>query len=175
MKKLFVCAVLCMCLVSLPAHSSSKRKDKSTKDTIWSDQNFAGLKLRSIGPAFMSGRIADIAVHPKNNSIWYVAVGSGGVWKTENAGTTWKPIFDKQSSYSTGCVTIDSNDPNVIWVGSGENVGGRHVGFGDGVYRSEDAGASWKNMGLKKSEHISKIIVHPHNSNIIWVAAQGPL
>lgn len=136
---------------------------------------FKGLEFRSLGPALTSGRIADIAIHPKNESVWYVAVGSGGVWKTVNAGTTWTPIFDKQSSYSIGCVTIDPNNPSTIWVGTGENVGGRHVGFGDGIYVSHDEGKTWKNMGLKASEHLSKIIVHPENSDVIWVAAQGPL
>jgi len=141
--------------------------------------NIGGLlsdvSLRNIGPAFMSGRIADIAIHPTNHHIWYVAVGSGGVWKTTNSGTTWKPIFDQQKSFSIGCVSIDPNNPHRIWVGTGENVGGRHAGFGDGIYRSDDDGKTWQNMGLKKSEHISKIIVHPTNSKIVWVAAQGPL
>ena len=123
----------------------------------------------------MSGRIADIAIDPTNENVWYVAVGSSGVWKTTNAGTTFKPIFDDQSVYSTGCVTIDPNNPYHIWVGTGENVGGRHAGFGDGIYRSTDGGASWTNMGLKDSEHISKIIVHPDNSDVIMVASQGPL
>ncbi len=155
--------------------SNGFSEDKKIKSSVLSDATFAGLKMRSIGPAFMSGRIADIAINPDDPSQWYVAVGSGGVWKTNNAGTTWQPIFDKQASYSIGCITIDPSDANIIWVGSGENVGGRHVGYGDGVYRSIDGGASWKNMGLKKSEHISKIIVHPENSNTVWVAAQGPL
>jgi len=140
-----------------------------------SDSTFAGLKLRNIGPAFMSGRIADIAIQPDDYSQWYVAVGSGGVWKTNNAGITWEPIFDSQSSYSIGCVTIDPNNPYVIWVGTGENVGGRHVGYGDGIYRSTDGGEIWKNMGLKESHHISKIIVHPEDSNVLWAAAHGPL
>lgn len=143
--------------------------------TPWTDDNFSGLKLRSIGPAFMSGRIADIAIHPQDDNVWYVAVGSGGVWKTKNAGVTWAPIFDDQGAYSIGCITIDPNNPHTIWVGTGENVGGRHIGFGDGVYKSTDGGASWKNMGLKMSEHISKIVVHPENSDVIWVASQGPL
>ncbi|MGC9374376.1 MAG: VPS10 domain-containing protein [Bacteroidales bacterium] len=142
---------------------------------LFTESTFSGLKLRNIGPAFMSGRIADIAIHPENNNIWYVAVGSGGVWKTNNSGTTWEPVFDNQHSYSIGCVTIDENNPHIIWVGTGENVGGRHIGYGDGVYRSEDGGKSWKNTGLKASHHISKIIIHPENSNIVWVAAQGPL
>ncbi len=136
---------------------------------------FSGLKMRNVGPAFTSGRISDIAFHPENPNIWYVAVGSGGVWKTQNAGITWTPIFDDQPSYSIGCVAIDPSNPHTVWVGTGENVGGRHVGFGDGIYRSLDNGLSWKNMGLKTSEHISKIVIHPHNSDVIWVAVQGPL
>ncbi|TCI84809.1 WD40/YVTN/BNR-like repeat-containing protein [Tenacibaculum sp. M341] len=138
-------------------------------------KTFSGLPFRNIGPAFTSGRIADIAIHPENKNVWYVAVGSGGVWKTTNSGTTWKPLFDRQKSYSIGAITIDPNNPHTIWVGTGENVGGRHVAFGDGIYVSHDDGASWKNMGLTKSEHLSKIIVHPKDSNIIWAVSQGPL
>lgn len=136
---------------------------------------FSGLELRNIGPAFTSGRIADIAIHPDNENVWYVAVGSGGVWKTANSGTTWKPIFDGQSSYSIGSIAIDPGNPHTIWVGTGENVGGRHVAFGDGIYVSHDDGGSWTNMGLKDSEHLSTIIVHPEDSNTVWVASQGPL
>jgi photosystem II stability/assembly factor-like uncharacterized protein len=136
---------------------------------------FDGLKLRAIGPALMSGRIADIAIDPADPATWYVAVGSGGVWKTVNAGTTWAPLFDKEASYSIGCVTIDPSNPHVVWVGTGENVGGRHVGFGDGVYRSRDGGASFENLGLRDSQHISKIVVHPGKPDVVWVAAQGPL
>ncbi|MAY82737.1 MAG: glycosyl hydrolase [Flavobacteriales bacterium] len=140
-----------------------------------SDTSLSGLKFRSIGPAFMSGRIADIAIHPENDNTWYIAVGSGGVWRTLNSGVTWEPLFDDQKVYSTGCVTIDPNQPTTIWVGTGENVGGRHISWGDGIYKSTDGGKSWKNMGLTKSERISKIIVHPENSNIVFVAVQGPL
>lgn len=136
---------------------------------------FSNLKFRSIGPAFMSGRIADIAIDPASESTWYVAVGSGGLWKTTNHGTTWEPIFDKYASYSTGAVTIDPQNSDRIWLGTGENVGGRHVGYGDGIYLTVNGGESWKNMGLPKSEHISKIAVHPNNSDIVWVAVQGPL
>ncbi len=136
---------------------------------------FGGLKFRNIGPAMTSGRIADIAIHPENENVWYVAVGSGGVWKTKNSGTTWKAIFENQKVYSTGCITIDPNNPSTIWLGTGENVGGRHAGFGDGIYVSHNDGKSWKNMGLENSEHLSKIIVHPDNSDVLWVASQGPL
>jgi len=124
------------------------------------DKTFNGLSFRNIGPAFTSGRIADIAIHPNNENVWYIAVGSGGVWKTSNSGTTWKPIFDNEKSYSIGAITIDPNNPHTIWVGTGENVGGRHVAFGDGIYVSHDDGATWKNMGLKDSEHLSKIIIY---------------
>ncbi|SME94968.1 BNR-Asp box repeat-containing protein [Pseudobacteriovorax antillogorgiicola] len=133
------------------------------------------LELRELGPAFMSGRISDIAIHPKQPHTWYIGVGSGGVWKTNNAGVQWQPIFDEQSVYSIGALAIDPNAPETIWVGTGENVGGRHVSFGDGVYRSLNGGKDWQNMGLKNSEHISKIIVHPKDSKTLWVAAQGPL
>lgn len=141
----------------------------------FNEKTFEGLAMRSIGPAFMSGRIADIAIHPDNRSHWYVGVGSGGVWKTVNAGTTWQPVFDSEGSYSIGCVTIDPNRPDTVWVGTGENVSGRHVGYGDGVYRSLDAGKSWTRMGLEDSEHIGMIRVDPRDSSVVYVAAQGPL
>jgi photosystem II stability/assembly factor-like uncharacterized protein len=138
-------------------------------------ETFSGLALRGIGPAMVSGRITDLAVHPTNKSIWYVAAAVGGLWKTNNAGTTWAPIFDDQGSFSLGCVTLDPNNPLVVWVGSGENNSQRSVAYGDGVYRSLDGGTTWTNMGLKHSEHISKIVVDPRDSNVVWVAAQGPL
>lgn len=140
-----------------------------------SAETFAGLELRSIGPALMSGRVADLAVHPGDQSTWYVAVGSGGLWKTTNAGTTWEPIFDDQGSYSIGCVTLDPRNPETVWVGTGENVGGRHVGYGDGVYRSRDGGQSWEHLGLADTQHIGMIVVDPRDSETVYVAAEGPL
>ncbi len=153
--------------------SSAKETDKP-KDPMASE-TFSGLKLRSIGPALTSGRISSITVDPTDKSTWYIAAASGGVWKTTNAGTTWSPVFENEGSYSIGCVTLDPNNPLVVWVGSGENNSQRSVSYGDGVYRSEDGGKSWKNMGLKNSEHIARIIVDPRNSNVVYVAAQGPL
>ncbi|MGB6641825.1 MAG: glycosyl hydrolase, partial [Thermoanaerobaculia bacterium] len=135
----------------------------------------SGLELRGIGPALMGGRIADIAVSPGDSSTWYLAVGSGGVWKTENAGITWRPIFDDQPSYSVGSVTLDPSNNDVVWVGTGENVSGRHVGWGDGVYKSLDGGGTWERMGLETSEHIGKIVVDPRDGNVVYVAAEGPL
>ena len=134
-----------------------------------------GLKLRGIGPALMGGRIADIAVHPVRRSTWYVVVGSGGLWKTDNGGATWKPIFDEYPSYSLGTVTLDPSSPEVVWLGTGENVSGRHVGWGDGVYRSRDGGASWEQVGLAGSQHIGKILVDPRDGDTVLVAAEGPL
>jgi len=165
---LFLVSVFCLLVSTLPAQEKAS-------NSPFADIDFSAMKLRNIGPAFTSGRIADVAIHPEDENVWYVAVGSGGVWKTDNAGVTWTPIFDEQPSYSIGCVSIDPNDPSIIWVGTGENVGGRHVGFGDGLYKSNDSGKTWNNVGLKTSEHISEVIVHPDNSNVVFVAAQGPL
>ncbi|MDQ7087846.1 MAG: glycosyl hydrolase [Acidobacteriota bacterium] len=168
---LFVLTLFCLLFPGHAPSIASAKKDESRLDA----STFEGLELRAIGPALMSGRIADIAIHPERQSTWYVAVGSGGVWKTTNRGTTWTPVFDGQTAYSIGCVTIDPNDPDVIYVGTGENVGGRHVGWGDGVYRSRDGGESWEKLGLEKTEHISRIIVDPRDSRMLYVAAQGPL
>ncbi|MEO7013255.1 MAG: hypothetical protein ABI127_03030 [Dokdonella sp.] len=157
-----------------PALLAAETEKKNDKGPMKAD-TFSGLEMRGIGPAMVSGRIADLAVNTKDKSTWYVAAASGGLWKTINAGTTWKPIFDDQGSYSLGCVTIDPNNPLVIWLGSGENNSQRSVSYGDGVYRSLDGGTTWQNMGLKQSEHISQIVVDPRDSNVVWVAAQGPL
>ncbi|MBT8299905.1 MAG: glycosyl hydrolase [Maribacter sp.] len=170
MKKCTLLALsLFLVLGSIKGFAQEKTK------SIWDEKTFEGLKFRSVGPAFMSGRLSDIAIDPMNENIWYAAVSSGGLWKTVNAGTTWKPLTDKESFYATGCVTIDPNNSGVIWLGTGENNGGRHIGVGHGVFKSTDGGDSWKNMGLKKSEHISKIIVHPDDSDVVWLASQGPL
>lgn len=136
---------------------------------------FGALSARCIGPALFSGRVADIAVNPRDPSEFYIAVASGGMWKTVNAGVTFSPIMDSSGSYSFGCVTIDPNDPNVVWVGSGENNSQRSVGFGDGVYVSRDAGKNFTNVGLKESEHIGRIVVDPRDSRVVYAAAHGPL
>lgn len=163
----FTIVVLAAALALLPAADAAAQKMNAG--------TFSGLKMRSIGPALMSGRISDIAIDPVKPNTWYVAVGSGNIFKTINAGTTWTPIFDNYGSYSIGCITIDPHNRHKIWVGSGEAVGGRHVGYGDGVYLSLDGGKSFKNVGLKKTEHIAKILVDPKDPNVVYVAAQGPL
>lgn len=173
-KAIILTAVLLLVPVWISAVGQEEGEEKAEKTKL-NPGTFTGLAFRCIGPALMSGRISDIAVDPTDQSVWYVAVGSGNVWKTENAGTTWTPVFDNYGSYSIGCIAVDSNSPNIVWLGTGENVGGRHVGYGDGVYKSLDAGKTWTNVGLKNSEHIAKILVDPRDSNVVYVAVQGPL
>ncbi len=154
---------------------AQKKSPAPTDNNNFTSETFSSLRFRSIGPAVTSGRISDFAVNPNNQSEYYVASSSGGVWKTTNAGITYSPIFDGQGSYSIGCVSLAPSNPNIVWVGSGENNNQRSVAYGDGVYKSEDGGKTWKNMGLKSSEHISEIVIHPTDPNIIYVAAYGPL
>ncbi|MFQ5766580.1 MAG: WD40/YVTN/BNR-like repeat-containing protein, partial [Acidobacteriota bacterium] len=170
-----LCLALFLPIMALDPALARKKPGPVEVPKILDASIYAGLKLRGIGPALMSGRIADMAIHPIRRSTWYVAVGSGGVWKTTNAGTTWTPLFDGEASYSIGCVTLDPSHPEVVWVGTGENVSGRHVGFGDGVYKSLDGGKTWIHAGMEKTEHISRILVDPRNSQVVYVAAEGPL
>ncbi len=164
-----------LCAASKPAKESADQPAKKADTGPMQSATFAGLKMRSIGPAMISGRISDLAVNPRDKATWYIAVASGGLWKTVNAGASWNPVFDHEGSYSIGCVTIDPNNPLVVWVGTGENNSQRSVSYGDGVYKSIDGGTTWTNMGLKHSEHVSMIAVDPRDSNVVWVAAQGPL
>jgi len=152
----------------------AKEETKPTQATA-SETVSKGLKFRNIGPSTASGRILDIAVNPQNQDEFYIATAGGGVWKTSNHGTSFQPIFDGQKSFSIGCITIDPTNTNTVWVGSGENNSQRAVSYGDGIYKSQDGGKTWKNMGLKTSEHIGKIYVDSKNPNTVIVACQGPL
>jgi photosystem II stability/assembly factor-like uncharacterized protein len=152
-----------------PPHMDEEKMGGMTADT------FSGLKFRSIGPGVASGRVMSIAVNPKNKFEYYVGVASGGVWKTVNDGTTWTPVFDGEGSYSIGWVALDPNDASVVWVGSGESNSQRSVSYGDGIYRSQDGGKDWENLGLKKSEHIGRVVIDPRDSKVVYVAAEGPL
>jgi photosystem II stability/assembly factor-like uncharacterized protein len=138
-------------------------------------KTFADLKVRSIGPAFISGRVSQIAVFPDDSNHYLAAIASGNIFETRNDGTTWTPVFDSQGSYSIGAIAIDAKNPSIVWVGTGENNDQRSVAYGDGVYKSEDGGHTWTNVGLKRTEHIARIVVDPRDSNVVYVAAPGPL
>ena len=140
-----------------------------------STPTFAGLRFRSIGPAVTSGRVIAFAVDPNDRARYFIAVASGGVWKTVNAGTTWTPVFDNYGSYSIGAIALDPKDTSVVWVGTGERNSQRSVGYGDGVYKSEDGGRSFRKVGLEKSEHVGRIAIDPRDGKVVYVAAQGPL
>jgi photosystem II stability/assembly factor-like uncharacterized protein len=153
-------------IVAMAASSDTKEHDSSI---------YNQLKLRNIGPAVTGGRISDFAFNAKNPAQYFVATASGGLWKTDNAGVTWKAIADSMPSYSYGDVTMDPNNSSVIWAGTGENNSQRSVAYGDGVYKSVDGGNSWNNVGLKNSEHISEILIDPRDSDVVYAASQGPL
>lgn len=152
---------------------AKKKKDSEEKESTVLEKASIGLKWRGIGPAFTSGRIADFAVNPDNTSEYYVAVASGHIWKTYNNGNTWSPIFDNYGAYSMGCLKMDPNNHHVIWAGTGENNHQRALGYGNGVYKSEDGGESWTNMGLKESRQIGMIAIDPRDSDVVYVAAEG--
>jgi photosystem II stability/assembly factor-like uncharacterized protein len=179
MKKILIIALALMLAATgkLPAQKKNVKKDskeseKQIKPSVPSSL-FSGLSFRSVGPAWASGRIADFAVNPDDHSEIYAAIASGNIWKSTNNGTTWDPVFDKYGAYAIGCITMDPNNHNVIWAGTGENNHQRALGWGDGVYRSDDGGSSWKNMGLKESRQIGMIAIDPRNSNVVYVAAEG--
>lgn len=155
------------------ANAQKKPKGGETKSDSLKSATFSGLKWRSIGPAFTSGRIADFAVNPENNKEYYVGVASGHVWKTTNAGTTFEPVFDNYGAYSIGVVTMDPKNHNAIWVGTGENNHQRALGYGNGVWKSLDGGKSFTNMGLKDSRQVGGIVIDPRNSTVVFVAAEG--
>ena len=135
----------------------------------------AALRFRSVGPAFTSGRQADMAVDPKNPHVWYVAMAAGGLWKTTNSGLTFTPVFDTYGSYSMCCVLVDPKNSNVVWLATGENTNLRSATAGEGVFKSTDAGATWRRVGLERSEKIGRMAIDPRNTDVVWVAAQGPL
>lgn len=172
MKQRFLLSFFLIFIFSVLILAQDSKKDEKNP---YKSATFNGLKLRALGPAVTSGRIGDFAVNPNNIHEYYVAVSMGNVWKTTNSGTTWTPIFDNYGSHSIGCLALDPNNPNVLYVGTGENNSQRSVSWGDGIYRNEDGGKSFKKLGLEKSEHIAKILIDPRDSKVIYVATQGPL
>ncbi len=146
-----------------------------TAETVLRADDLASLVWRELGPAVTSGRITAFAVHPDDTRIVYAASASGGAWKTDNGGTTWRPVFEGGGSVSLGAIALAPSHPDIIWLGTGEQNSVRSSSFGDGVYRSDDGGASWRHMGLEVSRHIGRIVIHPDNPDIVFVAAMGSL
>jgi len=166
--------VLCLSLAAVAQEEVPPQRGAGSQDPI-NAMTFASLRARNIGPAFISGRVAQIAMFPESSDHYLVAVASGNIFLTYNNGTTWTPVFDNYGSYSIGYVAIDPKNPSIVWVGTGENNNQRSVSYGDGVYKSEDAGRTWRNVGLRKTEHIARIVIDPRDSNVVYVAAPGPL
>jgi photosystem II stability/assembly factor-like uncharacterized protein len=177
-KVLFITFLIGFLFSTNPGFAQKKKetaKEPEKKEAGLTSSTFGGLTFRSIGPAWASGRISDFAVNPQNHSEIYAGVSAGNIWKTTNNGTTWTPIFDKYGAYAIGCLKMDPENSSVIWVGTGENTHQRQLGYGDGIYKSEDGGASWKNMGLKESRQIGMIEIDPRNTDVVYVAAEGSI
>jgi photosystem II stability/assembly factor-like uncharacterized protein len=179
MKRFLIPLLIISLLLSADSLSAQKKKKGSTSTEEVTDSlknvSLSGLQFRSIGPAITGGRVVDIAVNPTNQSEYFVASGHGSLWKTSNRGVTFKPVFDHQKTFAIGAVEYDPSNTHVIWVGTGEHNNQNNVIYGDGVYKSEDGGASWTNKGLKNSDHIGMIAIDPTNSNVVFVAAYGSL
>jgi photosystem II stability/assembly factor-like uncharacterized protein len=165
-----VCALVLVLASYRPAAQSPAASQPDRIEALFKD-----LKWRNIGPANMAGRVTDIDAVESNPAIVYVAAASGGVWKSVNAGTTWEPIFTSYGTSSIGDVSIFQKDPNIVWVGTGEGCVRNSASWGDGIYKSTDAGKTFTKMGLGETEHIARIITHPTNPDIVYVAAQGHL
>ena len=166
---------LCLILLVLGGVALGGTEDKQESAPDLADIILGGVKLRCIGPANMGGRIDDIAVVKKNPHIFYIGTASGGVWKTTNNGTTWKPIFDDQETSTIGDLAVSDSNPDIIWVGTGEPNNRQSSSWGNGMYKSTDGGETWKNMGLQDTHHIGRVVIHPHNPDIVYVAALGHL
>lgn len=175
-KTVFLVLAISMPLTSALAQKEKDKNDKDKENVITDTVkagDIGGLKFRSIGPALTSGRIADFAVNPDNHNEYFVGVASGHIWKTTNNGNTFEPVFDDYGAYSIGCLAMDPRNHNVVWAGTGENNHQRALGYGDGVYKTNDGGKSWKNMGLKESRQIGMIAINPDNNDVVFVAAEG--
>jgi photosystem II stability/assembly factor-like uncharacterized protein len=153
-------------LLVIPAALAAQTPDAAT---------LAGLRWRSIGPVNMAGRITDLEVDPRHPKIFYIAGATGGIWKTINAGTTWIPLWEQQPIASLGDLAIAPSNPDIIWVGTGEEDSRNSVQPGYGIYKSTDGGVTWNSMGLEKTQHIGRIVIHPTNPDIVYVAALGAL
>jgi photosystem II stability/assembly factor-like uncharacterized protein len=173
MRLTFAATLLLAGALGLPHPTESQTAEGSVPVT---EDLLSAMAFRTLGPGFVSGRIQDIAIDPNDSNIWYVASAFGGLWKTVNRGITFEPIFDmKGVAHTLGVVVVDPNDSNVVWLGTGENKSQRSAHFGTGLYKSTDGGDTWERVGLERSEHIGMITLDPRDSNVVYVAAQGPL
>lgn len=168
-----VSLVLCLYVFMASAGWGSAQAQK------YSAQDYAeilqAMTMRSIGPAIMGGRTVDFSVVESNTAVIYAAVGPSGVFKSTNTGVTWEPVFDKEKTVAVGAVAVSQSHPDIVWVGTGEGTSRNSVGIGDGVYKSEDGGKTWKNMGLENTQHIAQILIHPTDPDIVYVGALGHL
>src|ERR1017187_6044324 len=153
MKRLMLMAALAVAVVGGGTVGLGARQGA----TALTPEAFMGMELRSLGPSYTTGRVADIAIDPNNSSVYYVAAAAGGLWKSENRGNTWTPIFDSGGTFNMCCIVVDPKNSNVLWLGTGENSVPRSAMIGDGLYKSSDAGRTWKQVGLAKSEHIGQV------------------
>jgi photosystem II stability/assembly factor-like uncharacterized protein len=165
--------LMAACLLALAFAQTSFAQDGQNGSKSPIEQAFARLEWRSIGPANMGGRIADVEGVPGDPNVVYVASASGGLWKTTNGGVTWKPIFERQGTLSIGDIALAPGNADVVWVGTGESNVRNSVSFGDGVYKSTDGGKTWQHMGLKDTERISAIAINPQNTDIVYIGALG--
>jgi len=164
---LLVILLLAAIVIGFPSRASSQAQELG--------QVLSGLTYREIGPALMGGRISDLAVVESKPQHFFIATGAGGLWKTENHGTSWTPLFDDQPTSSIGDVTIDQGNPNLVWVGTGEPQNRQSSPWGNGVYKSTDGGTTWAHMGLEATKHIGRVLIHPRDPDIVYVAAVGDL
>ncbi|MDQ1410153.1 MAG: hypothetical protein QOJ41_1888, partial [Acidobacteriaceae bacterium] len=186
--KQIICSTFAIALVSaftLGVHAQQKQKakekakekdheqkDAASSNTTIDPKLYGAMKWRLIGP-FRGGRVLAVTGVTSQPNTYYMGAVAGGVWKTTDGGMSWDPLFDKQSTSSIGALAVSQSDPNVIYAGTGEACIRGNISFGDGVYRSNDGGKSWTNIGLKDSRHIGKVIVHPTNADTVFVAALG--
>ena len=159
--------VIAVLMTSFDTSATAQAPDMQT--------TMSALTFREIGPALMGGRISSLAVVESKPQFFYLGTATGGLWKTENHGTSWTPLFDDQPTSTIGDVTIDQNNPNLVWVGSGEPQNRQSSPWGNGVYKSTDGGATWSNMGLEKTKHIGRMLIHPRDPETVYVAAVGDL
>jgi len=159
----------------LPTNAESRLKSFGTRNKIFSESMFRQVPFRSVGPTVMSGRVVDISAHPHHPEIFLVAYASGGLWLTRNNGQSFEPIFDTEAAMTIGDIAVRWGDTPEIWIGTGENNSSRSSYSGTGIYRSNDFGKTWQHLGLAETHHIGRIVLHPDNPDVAWVAAIGHL